>query len=52
MTPGLPPSSQIAGMRSNLEGICRFLDSRYFTITPGDVKSISKTLSIHGFSAY
>ena len=29
-----------------------FLPSRHFTIAPGDIKSTSKTPSIHGFSTY
>ena len=29
-----------------------FLPSRHFTIAPGDIKSISKTPSIHGFFTY
>ena len=50
MTPGLPPSTKIPG--ATQKEFEDFLTSFYFTITPGNIKSLFKTQTIRGFSAY
>ena len=50
LTPGLPSSAKIPG--ATQKEFVDFLTSFYFTITPGNIKSLFKTQAIRGFSAY
>ena len=50
MTLGLSPSKKIPG--ATQKEFVDFLTNCYFTITPGNIKSLFKTQAIHGFSAY
>ena len=53
MTPevSLPAPKFLDGGATQQE-FADFLTSFYFTITPGNIKSLFKTQAIHGFSAY